>query len=687
MLKIRAIKLVVHSTNDQVFGAEYTFASGLNIVRGDNSAGKSTLYHSLLYGLGVEELLDGRNEKVLQSVLKESIQYDQQIYEVLESYVCLEIESSSIVTVKRSIKSRNRNPKLVEVYFGALLTGVVPVERVEPMYVHDKGAASDALYGFHAFLQKFMAWQLPDVVGSLGDTRSLYIQSVFPAFVIEQKRGWSDFLATMPYFGVKDSESRVIEFLLGLDVIANRKKKQELIQARQNITARWQLVHQDLIGTAKRGNIEVQGFAELPEILADNAAIVFNARYQGERTSATALVGKMREELAQLATIPIETSGTKVGDNQRLLKELTQQLNEFSLNNTVLANRITMTKLQVDQYQTQLLELTEDLEKNKGARKIYDLGANEQLSIATSHCPTCHQDIKDTLMPQAVTQTPMRIEENIAYLDAQRKMLELQLSIQTKVLAEDVDLYETHSEYVDEIRSRIRTLQSELVADSRAPSEADIEKRVKLKANIGFYVKLIDELTIKANALNTLSEEWKQYLAAERALPTDFFSVNDRKKLKEFENTFKTLLSRFGYSSALLANVQISQDKYTPVIQSETARYSISTVRYNIRSDSSATDLVRAIWAYTCSLRRVSDQFGSNHPKLLMFDEPAQHSMSDENFRTFLQELASYKEGQSLVFASFNNSDQEFESITQDIGFSLTRIQGKLIKPVSSSMS
>lgn len=685
MLKIRAINLVVHCADEQSFSANYTFTSGLNIVRGDNSAGKSTLYHSIIYGLGAEELLDGRNEKVLQSVLKESVQYENQIHQVLESYVQLEIEAREIVTVKRSIISRNRSPKLVEVAYGAVLTGTTPVERVEPMYVHDKGGATDVMYGYHAFLQKFLGWQLPEVVGSLGDTRSLYIQSVFPAFVIEQKRGWSDFLATMPYFGVKDSESRVVEFLLGLDVIANRKRKQELIQTRQAITARWQVAYQDIVGTANRGNIEVQGLPEQPEILAETSAVVFTVRHQGERLNANILSSRLQAELTELSAQPIETTGAKLEANRKQLRDTQQQLNDLSLSNDLLANRITMVKLQIEQYRTQHQELLEDLEKNKGARKIYDLGATEQLSIANSHCPTCHQDIKDTLMPQTVLQTPMRIEENIAYLDAQRKMLDLQLSMQTQSLTKDEDLYEAQGEYLDELRGQVRGLQSELISDSRLPSEADIEKRVRLKANIGFYNKLLEELTIKVASFRNLSEEWRRYLADEQALPNDFFSVSDRRKLGEFENRFKRLLGRFGYSSSLLDNVQISRDKYTPVIQSETARYSISTVmRYNIRTDSSATDLVRAIWAYSCSLRQVSDHFNGNHPKLLLFDEPAQHSMSDENFRTFLEELAAYPDGQAMVFASFNNSDQEFTSITQGIPFTLSRINGKLIKPISA---
>lgn len=678
MLKIRAIKIMAHAVENRVFGAEYIFKDGLNIVRGDNTAGKSTLYHSILYGLGVEEILDGKNEKSLQSVLKKSIEFDNKNYEVIESSIFLEIESDEIVTVKRSVVNSSRSPKLVEVFFGATITGVAPVTRIESMYVHDKGAATDAFYGFHAFLEKFMGWSLPTVIGSLGDNRNLYIQSVFPAFVIEQKKGWSDFLATTPYFGVKDSESRVIEFLLNLDVIVNRRRKQELAQLRQELLSKWHINYNDLIGTAKRGGAEVQGITNVPEILDNNPQILFTVRHEGERKSLVALITAFKRELAYLITIPIETSGSKVSANKSLLKDLQQQLSELTVTSSFLSNRITMSKIQAEQYDAQLRELNEDLEKNKSISKIYDLGAAEQISVAVSRCPTCLQDIKDTLMPQSVSQSPMRIDENISYLAAQKAMIELHLEIQGKSLVEDTESYESCSDYMNETRDKIRSVQSELVADKRAPSEADIEKRVKLKANINFFLKLIDELTVIVNNLKATALEWRKLLGEESGLPEDFFSVIDRKKLTAFENTFKALAAAFGYSSTSLRNVKISQDKYLPIIQSD-------TVRYNIRADSSATDLVRSIWAYTCALRRVSDGFKGNHPKLLMFDEPAQHSMSDENFTTFLEEIASYPDGQSFIFASFNNSDIEFNSITQGIKFTLNRIEGKLIKPIENN--
>ena len=69
MLKIRAIKLEVNTTSG-LYGAEFSFTKGLNIIRGDNSTGKSSLFQSILYALGFEELLGGKNEKIMQSEIK-----------------------------------------------------------------------------------------------------------------------------------------------------------------------------------------------------------------------------------------------------------------------------------------------------------------------------------------------------------------------------------------------------------------------------------------------------------------------------------------------------------------------------------------------------------------------------------------------------------------------------------------
>ena len=152
MLKIRAIKIEIN-TADGLYGAEFNFSDGLNIIRGNNTSGKSSLFQSIIYGLGFEELLGGKNEKTMQSVLKDQVEFPRGIkHNINQSFIYLEIENKEIITIKRSIASSSRKAQLVDVFFGALLTGEDKTLESRQMYVHDPGSASDELYGFHLYL-------------------------------------------------------------------------------------------------------------------------------------------------------------------------------------------------------------------------------------------------------------------------------------------------------------------------------------------------------------------------------------------------------------------------------------------------------------------------------------------------------------------------------------------------------
>ena len=93
-------------------------------------------------------------------------------------------------------------------------------------YIHSSGSATSQK-GFHAFLEKFIGWKLPEVPTYDDKDRKLYLQTIFPAMFIEQKRGWSGLLNTIPNFGVKDVKRKVIEYILNLDIIENERLKIE----------------------------------------------------------------------------------------------------------------------------------------------------------------------------------------------------------------------------------------------------------------------------------------------------------------------------------------------------------------------------------------------------------------------------------------------------------------------------
>ncbi len=76
------------------------------------------MFQSIIYGLGFEELLGGKNEKTMQSVLKDQVEFPRGIkHNINQSFIYLEIENKEIITIKRSVASSSRKAQLVDVYF------------------------------------------------------------------------------------------------------------------------------------------------------------------------------------------------------------------------------------------------------------------------------------------------------------------------------------------------------------------------------------------------------------------------------------------------------------------------------------------------------------------------------------------------------------------------------------------
>lgn len=679
MLKIRSIKLEVNTTNG-LFGATYNFTNGLNIVRGDNSTGKSSLFQSILYALGFEELLGGKNEKTMQSVLKDQVEFPEgEFHTVNQSFVYLEIENKEIVTVRRGITGDGRKSQLVDVYSGAMLTGNSELLPSRPMYVHDKGGATDDIYGFHLFLSDFLEWKLPEILTTKGDISHLYLQQIAPAFIMEQKSGWSDFFATLPYYAMRNAESRVVEFLLDMDVFENQKLRQELNLSKQIVINKWNVLFLEFNRLAEKSGGLLRGMEPSPSIINSFASIYISILQEDGEISVPEFNDKLKTDLSYIDFDKIITVGENISANEEQLKRLNDKLNQLSLNYEMLSPELNYDKEKLVQYGKQLEDVIEDLRKNKGALKVKSLGFELPAETASDICPTCHQPIKDSLLPSEIKQTPMRIEDNISFLDAQRQMLDIYIEGQEKIIKEKSNKLLVYQNALLETRQQIRDHKKELIQDERLPSILEIERRLNLRKKIEFYNRVIEEFAQLIEDLKKLSKEWEKIRSKESEFPKDFFSDVDSKKIIALENNFVSLLKKFNYQSKPFNAIRISKDSYLPVAQ----KMAGENLFYNIKFDSSASDFIRCLWAYYTSLMSTSIQFRTNHPMLLIFDEPKQQDMAISNFRSFLTELSYFKEQQVIVFASFENSDESFKEATDGIDFSLNRIEVKLIKPMA----
>ncbi|EGR1279171.1 hypothetical protein D9A20_18750, partial [Vibrio cholerae] len=69
-MKFNQLFVKVSATDNEDYGYKIQFGSGLNIIRGDNSSGKSTFVNSLIYALGMEEIIGSKGNVSLPYALK-----------------------------------------------------------------------------------------------------------------------------------------------------------------------------------------------------------------------------------------------------------------------------------------------------------------------------------------------------------------------------------------------------------------------------------------------------------------------------------------------------------------------------------------------------------------------------------------------------------------------------------------
>ena len=129
---------------------------------------------------------------------------------------------------------------LVRTWSGPALTEPGGSYAEEDLYVRRPGAAVNPS-GFHKRLADFLGWELPRVPTFEGSEVPLYLEYLFPLFMVEQKHGWAGILTQMPsYLRVREGSRRAVEFLLELDAhnvaLTRRRLEQQVIELRRDWT-------------------------------------------------------------------------------------------------------------------------------------------------------------------------------------------------------------------------------------------------------------------------------------------------------------------------------------------------------------------------------------------------------------------------------------------------------------------
>jgi len=630
MLKINRIK-AISRTDGGEYGFDYTLSAGLNLISSaENTKGKSSAILAIYYCLGLEEIIGGKGKKILTSVYKTVVEgKDKGTYNVLESEAWLEISNGSeVVTIKRAAEMINRNENLITVYHSNMDTAHDPKTYVEDMYVHSAHSTTSSK-GFHAFLEKFIGFDLPNVPSNDGSEYKLYMQLLFSGMFIEQKRGWADLFSAMPVLGIKDAKKRVVEYILGLDTLSNERKRASLKTQEAEITHQWNLLISEISALCTHENCKVHNLSMKPCILdeQDIAKVCVTVIESGNPV----IQDKLNELETRLLQLTQKTP--KIVENfDELQAELdTTEKAIASLSNELATNRqaLIIENDVISKLEANLQAISIDLQNNKDAQKLKKMGSDLDVSSFTGKCPVCEQAIQDSLLPIQNSTPLMSIEDNIHHLESQRAMVSFALTAHKK----NRDTYDGNIQALSgrlfTLRRLAKSIRSDLYSVDDGLSETVVYERINIENRIQTLKQLINAVDSRLALLKELSGNWAKYVADKQTLPRTNFTDSDSHKVHVLETNFKHYLRAFNYKSvSSYDTIQISKENYLPTSEG-----------FDMKFDSSASDNIRAIWAYTLALLRTSNEVGGNHPQIVMFDEPGQHSIVTHDMVSLFSEI------------------------------------------------
>ncbi|EMF0437293.1 hypothetical protein IL096_002761, partial [Enterococcus hirae] len=483
------------TTNEDPFFFEHKFQNGLNIIASDvNTSGKSSVLSAIMYGLGMEEIIGGRGSKVLSAAFNNKIKdTNDKIYNVLKASVYLEISNQNeTVTILRTVKDLPRNDNLVTVIFGNYEDRYNPKVKTIDYFVHDANSAKGRL-GFFRFLEDFLGLTLPNVLGYDGKEKKLYIQNIFAAIMIEQKRGWSDILSRVPNFGIKDSKKKTIEYILKMDSIELSKTKAEIQENLKKKKEEWKDYYIEIKAYLRSLNLELLGITSEIDLIKEERLGIFSK--ENSMNIDEVLVDQKNK-----LDIISQSRYEKKYDNQSLNEELLSTMDEISklkIKSQDFINQKNKEETEITKLLEGLENLENDIQNNKDINKIVKYGSEKNSNIYNGICPTCNQKIEDTLLNsqnQVIIMTP---EENIKHLNNQKLLFESIIK-QKRVLIKDI---EQQIEIISNSIKKLNQLAISIKSDLFKLKDEYNEHVILEKLNLERSIDTLNEVQGKFNVI------------------------------------------------------------------------------------------------------------------------------------------------------------------------------------------
>jgi len=642
MLGLTLKKLKVTSvTNDGVYSTEIPFYKGLNIIRAENSSGKSTCINSIAYALGLDAILGPSRRKPFPRSMHqflESSKVDATPHFVSQSYVELEVENASgqYAKFKRDVEGDKDKVTVFD-----------EKGTFEDYFLGSAGSVGSAKSekGFHFWFERYLSWNLPNLVTHEGKPTRLYLECVFPLFFIEQKRGWSELQANTPtYYGIKGVKKSALEFCLGVENYNKKNRLAELNAITSDIEKDWDKIISSASSLAEFGGMKLQLECTL-EKESFFPLISFLVPQQDKFTDINPYLSGLQTVLTDIK------SNIKTWPHYNEVSELTAKKRALLRDSDSLAQKQEGFLISVQKMDNKVSNIALELDRYRQLKRLHDVGSEVNFEVEISSCPVCDSDMYDSLAKVPVKSKPLTVDQNIDYL---KNQVDFYSGIK-KRHEKDLTKIEKEQALLQTLIIKIQTSIDELKTDETAFIELygkDLKRKIELENEVNGLIKLASKQTDFNERAKDLHNQWLKYtteLKTLRKKSTDDVSFNILKALKTrlIEN-----LTAFGYKTANQHFLQISEQTLRPELDG-----------YDIVADSSASDYIRIIWSYTLALLELGiSQSSVKHGGFVVFDEPRQHETDKSSFASLLDKSSSLLDSGGQVIVATSMSVDELNS-------------------------
>lgn len=645
-LRLRSI------TADKTFEADISFGPGLNIIQADNTSGKSTTLMSIIYCLGLERFLGPKLDVPFAYVMRDEIETEKGSHiklPVLESYACIELKNArgEFLSVQRSIVGLE-DRKLVKTWDRPLSDVDKGLGTQRDFFLYDGGSATRDS-GFHFFLAKYLGLELPQVPRYDGDDCPLYIETLFPLFFVEQKKGWSSIQGPFPtYLGIQDMARRVMEFVLDLDAGKVRRRRSELRKELQLHAARFRELRKEV--TEGKGRlVRIEGLPNEPTAgFGQSGEALLSVFSDGEWTPLSTVVGQVRKRVDDFDEGELVALEDVEGELRTSLKKEEEHLAQLEAELQILRQDYQLAKSERDAFRDRVNALEVDLLRNRDALKLKNLGSTLGEAVGHEHCPTCQQTVTVELLPP-VSREAMGLDQNIAFIRSQLDMYRSMLGTASDGVDRLVVRYEGVRGALQEVRSSIRSLKNDLVRPARSSARSELEEILRLEARLERWQEQQENLDGAIDSLKSIAMEWAAVKSELNDLGTGSLTSQDRSKVSFLQSAMQGLLERFQLGSFAPKEITLSEDDFRPQILTEADDGTL--VQKDLGFEASASDGIRLKWSYLLAIQKLAQQFSTNHIGFVIFDEPGQQQMRDLDLASFFAQSAKAG-GQVIVTTS-----------------------------------